>query len=197
MPRKKLQNNLFYCNHLGAGENDLKDIKDFTAHNPYGEGLVTYLQHFAIQEELVGQMRTYLVHDRFSSELAGYFSLKAGLISLDERHTTEDSTEFDTMPGIELANFAVNQNYLVRHKELSGIGCIIFQSFILPLVQEAASIVGVRIIYIFALPVPELILHYNREYGFVRLDSDSEDNLHQRVKPAYDKDCIFMFQPIY
>ena len=40
------------------------------------------------------------------------------------------------------------------------------------------------------------ILHRYREYGFLRLDSVSEDELHKRLKPNYDENCIFMFQQL-
>ncbi|MBP5736776.1 MAG: hypothetical protein J6W55_04950, partial [Acidaminococcaceae bacterium] len=45
-----------------------------------------------------GMMRTYLIRDVHSSELAGYFSIKAGLISINET-TTENGVTFDTIPG--------------------------------------------------------------------------------------------------
>ena len=139
-------------------------------------------------------MRTYIVRDNFSSELVGYFSVKAGLISVNEVHT-EDEETFDTIPGVEIANFAVNDTYLQRHSELKGTGLIIFNDFIVPVIQEASKNVGVKIIYIFALPFERLINRY-REYGFLRLDSVSEDELHKRLKPNYDENCIFMFQQL-
>ena len=189
-----LQNDLFYCNHLGVSENDERDILSFTVKDPNGEGLVRYLQYLAFPEEEAGTMRTYIVRDNFSSELVGYFSVKAGLISVNEVHT-EDEETFDTIPGVEIANFAVNDTYLQRHSELKGTGLIIFNDFIVPVIQEASKNVGVKIIYIFALPFERLINRY-REYGFLRLDSVSEDELHKLLKPNYDENCIFMFQQL-
>ena len=139
-------------------------------------------------------MRTYVVRDNFSSEMVGYFSLKAGLVSVNEVHT-EDEVTFDTIPGVEVANFAVNNTYLRNHPELSGTGLIIFNDFIVPIIQEAAKSVGVKIIYLFALPFERLIETYVN-YGFLRLDSAAEDELHKRLKPQYDEDCIFMFQQL-
>jgi len=187
-----LQNDLFYCNHLGVSENDEQDILTFTAKDPHGQGLVDYLRLMAFPEEDAGTMRTYIIRDVFSSEMVGYFSLKAGLISVNEVHTEESST-FDTIPGVEVANFAVNNTYLMNHPELHGVGLIIFNDFIIPIVQEVATSVGVKIIYIFALPFERLINRYH-EYGFRRLSSASENELHKRLKPHYDEDCIFMFQ---
>ena len=80
-----LQSELFNCNHLGASEKDEQDIMNFTVRDENGEGLLDYIRHFAFPEEEAGIMRTYIVRDNRSSEMVGYFSLKAGLISLNER----------------------------------------------------------------------------------------------------------------
>ena len=189
-----LQNDLFYCNHLGVSENDERDILSFSVKDPNGKGLVRYLRYMAFPEEEAGTMRTYVVRDNFSSELVGYFSVKAGLISVNEVHTEEEET-FDTIPGVEVANFAVNDTYLQNHPELKGTGLIIFNDFIVPVIQEASKSVGVKIVYIFALPFERLINRY-KEYGFLRLDSASEEELHKRLKPNYDENCIFMFQQL-
>lgn len=189
-----LQNDLFYCNHLGVSEKDEQDILNFTVKDPNGQGLVNYLRFMSFPEEDSGTMRTYVVRDNYSSELVGYFSLKAGLISVNEVHT-EDEVTFDTIPGVEVANFAVNQQYLKIHPDLRGTGLIIFNDFIVPTIQEAAKSIGIKIIYIFSLPFERLIERY-KEYGFMRLDTVSEDELHKRLKPNYDEDCIFMFQQL-
>ncbi len=78
---------------------------------------------------------------------------------------------------------------------MRGTGLIIFSDFIVPVIKKASKSVGVKIIYIFALPFERLIHRY-REYGFLRLDSVSEDELHKRLKPNYDENCIFMFQQL-
>lgn len=189
-----LQNDLFYCNHLGVSEHDEQDILNFTVKDQHhGQGLVNYLL-MAFPEEDSGTMRTYVARDNFSSELVGYFSLKAGLISINEVHT-ECETTFDTIPGVEVANFAINNAYLQKHKEMHGTGLIIFNDFIVPTIEEAAKSIGVKIIYIFALPFERLFKRYG-EYGFLRLYSASENELHKRLKPNYDENCIFMFQQL-
>ncbi len=187
-----LQNDLFYCNHIGVSEFDEQDILNFTVKESGGNGLVDYIRFMAFHEEDAGTMRTYIIRDLYSSELVGYFSLKAGLISVNEVHS-ENNVTFDTIPGIEIANFALNNSYLSIHNKMKGTGLIIFNDFIVPIVQEVAKNVGVKIIYIFALPFEKLIRRYE-EYGFRRLDDASEDELHKRLKPNYDKNCIFMYQ---
>ena len=109
-------------------------------------------------------MRTYIVRDNRSSEMVGYFSLKAGLISYNERDipvydevTGEEVIDevtgekkmrrvFDTLPGAELADFAVNQRYIDNHPDIKGVGLVIYNSFILPVVREASETIGIKIL---------------------------------------------------
>ncbi len=211
MLKGKFQSELFYCNHLGVSEKDEQDIMNFEIRDEKGAGLLYYIQHFAFSDEEEGTMRTYVVRDNRSSELVGYFSLKAGLISYNEHNefVVDDTTgekmvddatgelvmrrAFDTLPGVELADFAVNQAYIKRHPDLKGVGLVIYNRFILPVIREAAETIGIKILYIFALPYDELILRYEK-YGFTRLDPELEADLHTRLKPNYDGSCIFMYR---
>lgn len=197
-----LQTELFYCNHLGASENDEADIMNFTIDRDEGMGLLNYIQHRAFPEEEVGIMRTYIVRDIETSELVGYFSLKAGLVSHNEREIEKDNkdtgekmtvTTFDTLPGVELANFAVNSTYIHNHEELKGVGKVIFNQFVLPIVRQTAENIGMKVLYIFALPYDDLIKSYHERYGFSFLKNQQEDELHRRLKPFYDQYCKFMF----
>lgn len=192
MSRGVLQSDVFYCEHIGRCQSDITDIERFSVLDQAGEGLVDYIRHYALRDEKSGIMRTYLVRSLASSELVGYFSLKSGLISINEVETVE-GTLFDTVPGVELANFAINGVYINAHPSLKGIGTVVFERFILPIIKQAASVVGVKIVYIFALPYDRLINRY-KEYGFLRLDQQAEEDLHSRVKPVYDDGCIFMYQ---
>lgn len=136
-------------------------------------------------------MRTYLVRDKDTDELAGYFSLKAGLATHNEEQEGQ-RIEFDTIPGVELANFAVNGAYLERHAVAKGCGEAIYRELIREVVRQASEIVGVAIIYLFALPDARVIENYER-YGFRRLAQSREDKIHSRLKPRYDQKCIFMY----
>ena len=187
-----LRNETFHCDHLGKLKNDLQDIQSFSVKDIRGAGLADYLKDIAVDDENNGIMRTYLVRDNNSSELVGYFSLKAGLISFNEGGTGAVA-DFDTLPGVELANFAVNGVYANKHPKLKGLGFRIFNDFIVPIVEKVSESIGVKIIYIFALPFDGLIRQYGR-YGFIRLPAEREDELHRRLKPRYDSECIFMYQ---
>lgn len=187
-----LSNDIFYCDHLGASEQDKNDIQAFSVKDVRGEGLVNYIKNFAFDDEARKRMRTYLVRAKDTSELVGYFSLKAGLISFNEGDPNEIAN-FDTLPGIELANFAVNNEYLRKNPNAKGLGLLIFNDFILPIVEDVSSRVGAEVLYIFALPFEGLIRQYNK-YDFRRLDPEHEAELHRRLKPRYDSECIFMYQ---
>lgn len=189
-----LQDEFFYCNHLGASERDEIDIPMFSVHRSEGTGLERYIRYNAFPDEDAGVMRTYIVRDLVSDELVGYFSLKAGLFSINET-SADDMIEFDTMPGIEIANFAVNSTYIEHNPEVSGVGMIIFSHFIRPIIEEVSKAVGVKAIYLFALPFEKLISRY-REYGFSMLSDKDEEALHRRIKPSYDESCIFMYRII-
>lgn len=183
----------FYCEHLSMSSQIMADIASFTVqHVETGYGLINYLQKYALDDEQSGAMRTYLVRMKATDECVGYFSLKAGLVSLQES-LVDGKSIFDTLPGVELANFAVNGSFAEKYK-VRGIGKVIFAHFIIPLVRNVASQIGVCLVYLFALPQPGLIATYN-EYGFQRLDMESEAKLHRRLKPFYDQSCIFMFYP--
>ena len=164
-----LQSEMFYCNHLGVSDNDEQDIMNFTVRDEKGAGLLEYIQRFAFPDEDAGTMRTYIVRDNRSSEMVGYFSLKAGLISYNERSvavidelTGKEVVDpvtgvkkmrrvFDTLPGVELADFAVNQTYIRNHPDLKGVGLVIYQHFILPIIYRVAEEIGIKIHHIQAL----------------------------------------------
>lgn len=48
---------------------------------------------------------------------------------------------------------------------------------------------------IYALPEERLMNHY-KKMGFSRLPEAQEKFVQNHVKPKYDEDCIFMYQPL-
>lgn len=204
MNKGLIQIDQFYCDHLGVNVNDEKDVRNFSIRSQNGHGLLNYLLHKSFYDEDAHLMRTYLVRDISSDEIVGYFSLKAGLVSTEEQEieiyntdSNEPSTRitFDTIPGIELANFAVNSAYIAKHPGISGVGLFIFDSFILPITRQVSTEIGAFVLYIFSLPFENLIDRY-KKYGFMRLEKEYEDKLHKRLKPEYDQSCIFMYRPL-
>ena len=139
-------------------------------------------------------MRTYIIRDCDTNEFVGYFSLKAGMISINEQKIGEKEY-FDTLPGVELANFAINDTYIKKHPSMKGCGRIFFDLLIVPIIEEVSKKIVVRIIYIFSLPIDSLIDRYI-DYGYMRLASKEENELHRRLKPNYDENCVFMYQEL-
>ena len=81
----QLKYECFYCTSLVMSQKDQADIAGFSVfHEDTGKGLVNYLQMFAAADETAGTMRTYIVRMIETNECAGYFSLKAGLVSVQE-----------------------------------------------------------------------------------------------------------------
>ena len=77
-----------------------EEIINFSTKHNEGIGLVKYLRFNAEMEEKNNLMRTYIVRDNYTDEFVGYFSLKAGMISINEQIIMEKEY-FDTRPGIE------------------------------------------------------------------------------------------------
>lgn len=191
MEKLNSRNASFYCEPILASEENVSLIKSFETRKE-GQGLCLYLKKQAINDELDKLMRTYLVKDKETKELVGYFSLKAGMVTYNESIL---GNAFDSMPGIEIANFAVNEFYKKNHAEeiQESIGVTIFVNFILPIIEEVSSQIGIKIIYVFALPSENLIKFYQK-LNFQRLPRWVERKIHKRIKPNYDKECIFMCQ---
>ena len=187
------QNKHFVSSHLGSSLKDQEDVDAFEIIPETGRGLELYLKRQAMKDERLGVMRTYLVRLKRTGELVGYFSLKAGLVSLNEKIASGKVT-FDTLPGVELANFAVNSAFAQKHNA-KGLGFLLFSRLIATFVKEQAKTLGIYMLYLFALPYERLMKAYEN-YGFYRLPPHAEDQLHQRLKPTYDKSCIFMYQPL-
>ena len=190
----------YYCDHIK--ETDLEDIKDFTVRDPDIAGnLATFIKEWAWDDENEGLMRTYIVRDQVTDEIVGYFAIKAAMMSVNERKKVDRRTGkkriyFDTMPGIEIANFAVNETYIEHNEEVRGIGVLIFYEFIYKIVTGIAEMLGVKYLFIYALPYDTLIQRYMKYYHFRRLPVALEQKLHKRIKPEYDDDCVFMYQKL-
>lgn len=171
---------------------DPSKISEFQITNPKGLGLERYFKEWALREEDNNEARTYVLVDlKANGMIAGFFTLKTGLITVSRGIFSS----FDTYPGIELANFAVNDNYKKAYGVIPKMGSYMFDSFILPIVKDISSRVGAKYLYIYALPENRLMEHY-QTMGFSKLPKKQAKFVYRHVKPAYDKYCVFMWQPI-
>ena len=181
-------NDSFYCEHLLESEENEFLIQNFTVKNPSGENLASYLKEFAVQSETRNDNKTYLIKDKSTHEIAGYFALRNGLFTLQYF-----KGRLATIPAIELSNFAVNETYRQGHPNIVRIGQAILFDFVIPIAKYIQTLTAVQALYIYALPKDRLIEHYG-SLGFTRLAEKEEKFVHQHVKPAYDDGCIFMYQ---
>lgn len=165
------------------------DISSFSCKK--GPGLEQYLKSFALDDERCYTSRTYLIISKISNEVVAYFSLRTGLITISRGWFHG----FDAYPGIELANFAVNDNYKEREDAIKHFGVYVFTVFILPLVQDISKYVGSTFLFIYALPEDKLLNHYST-MGFSRMSARMSKFIYRHVKPNYDRGCIFMYQNI-
>lgn len=78
--------------HLFDSSENEKLIFEFEALNGT-QGLENYLKIQASADEKSLTARTYLIKDKTTEELAGYFSLRSGLITIQAYHE-----EFETIP---------------------------------------------------------------------------------------------------
>lgn len=195
MDNKLIDNEIFYCEPLLEKEENLHLIQKFHVAEETGLGLEMYLKRYAVSDELSHEARTYLVKDNVTDEIVGYFSLKTGMVA-SRKKKSFFHMEIDALPAVELANFAVNNEYKAAHKEQTGIGSIIFLDFVLPIIKIASERIGICIVYIFALPYAKLIKYYET-LNFRRLGRVEEAFVHRNFKPRYDEGCIFMSRPLY
>lgn len=182
-----IENEDFSIEHLLALPENEKLIADFKALNG-AQGLENYLKYQASDDEKSMSSRTYLVKDKATKELAGYFSLRSGLITVQTYHES-----FDTIPAVELSNLAINGEYRENHKDKKRLSFVFLQSFIIPLAKIMSRYIGIRTLYIYALPDEKLIEHYTT-LGFTRLSKKQEKFVQNHIKPKYDENCVFMFQ---
>lgn len=180
-------NGLFTIHHLC--QEDIQLLSDFKVKKKEGYGLQYYLQNIAYRDELDGIARTYLIKD--GDCIVAYFTLRTGLLTVSRGLFKG----FDTYTGIELANFAVNDDYREGHDDIPKLGSYIFAKFILPLIKEISLYVGAKILYIYALPHNKLMSHYEK-MGFKTVSGKPEKFIYSHVKPAYDKGCRLMCQLI-
>ena len=189
VPPLSLATKDFVVEHLEASPENLQLIRDFACSNN-AMGLELYLKHQALDDERMGQSRTYLVKDALTRDLACYFSLRTCLIPYVVREKRIN------LSAIELANFAVNDNYRRSQRAIAKIGEYVFVEIIRPLAKHISTCVGAGWLCVFALPRERLLDYYEKKLGFIRLPADKETFVHGNVKPEYDKDCIFMYQRI-
>lgn len=185
MQLSELNDDFFEISHLS----ETHIVSDFKCTK--GKGLERYFKYCALNDENCNVARTYVIQSKETKKIVAYFTLRTGLITVSRGIRKG----FDAHTGIELANFAVNENNEEVYDVIPKLGSYIFAQFILPLVQEISHYVGAQFLYIYALPKDKLLEHY-KTMGFQRTSIKTERFVYRHVKPVYDRYCIFMYQAI-
>ncbi len=203
-----------FCEPLRSSKRNKSLIQSFTIDREQGSlernhkehpdiiiGLEDYLKRAAWEEDENGYTKVYVIKTYLSGEVVAYFALKAGMISYYERIPDEVikngiNAVTEVLPGIEISHFAVNDEYRRRHgkggKPLNHLGEYLYPTFIYPIIERTAALVGVSHLYLYAAGDEELVNYYRNTYGF-------EVNKSRRivaVKPFYDDGCTFMYRSI-
>ncbi|MBR4463548.1 MAG: hypothetical protein IKS40_02915 [Treponema sp.] len=97
--------NSYTVEHLLDSKENTELVEQFEV-GKNAKGLENYLKYVSSDDEENNFSRTYLVKDKITKEIASYFSIRTGLITMQVQ-----DEKFDSIPAIELSNFAVNQNY--------------------------------------------------------------------------------------
>lgn len=204
-----------FCEPLRAHQVNKELIKDFIIRreeeyrNSDGKvvGLEAFLKYCAWEYDERGLIKAYVVKTYFTNEIVAYFALKAGMISVDsnqrdykrEEEAKKEGIKLvpDTIPGIEISHFAVNDSYRERHSKrghlIKGLGKYIYPEFIYPIISNIKSKLGISILYLYAAGDKVLRKYYRDVFGFCELDYDS------RLIPVtsyYDDYCEFMYRSI-
>lgn len=170
-------------------------------------GLEAFLKYCAWEQDEKGLIKVYLVKTYFTNEIVAYFALRAGLISVDcddrdyqrEKVAKRAGTKLvpDTIPGIEISHFAVNDCYREKYSKagllIKGLGKYIYPEFIYPIISDIKSKLGVNILYLYAAGDKTLINYYREVFGFLELNYDSKL---VPVTSYYDDYCEFMYRSI-
>ena len=93
---ENFETDAYFVEHILDVPDYKKLISNFKAGND-ATGLETYLKYAAVGDENVNLARTYLVIDKSTKELACYFSLRTGLITVQV-----SGNEFDSLPAADL-----------------------------------------------------------------------------------------------
>ena len=158
-------------------------LKDFDCGE---EGLNNYF-HDAYGSTMEGRENTFMV--TFRGKIVALYTIKGAIIM----ENWDTHAEFDTSSACELVNFALRKEYR-GHK----LGEKIFQKVIwkrLRRIERAGM--PIRYITLYALPKPELLKYYEEELGFKRLPLMYEAFLEEKIKPRYDRGCIFMYKSFH
>lgn len=142
-------------------------------------------------------LRTYLVYGKIGQDknmLACIFSLRCS--SMHFQDNTKKNGFNEIVPAVELVYLAIDKNFREKCPETKGLGVLVFDAFITPVVQEIASLAGATYLFLFAINNKKLTQYYIHNMDFDELPPDFEKSVVENLGTEYNKDCKFLYQYI-
>lgn len=208
----KIYKRRFFCEPLRANADNKNLLKEFVIRREEGYaelggivGLEAYLKECAWNDDEEGLIKAYVIKPYFSREIVAYFTLQAGMVSVDAENRNSkreliarmEGTKLvpATIPGIEISHFAVNDLYREKHSVNGivprGLGRYLYPEFIYPTIRRIRRDLGVKMVYLYAAGDEHLKTYYQDVFGFSRLE---EETLFVPVTSYYDDYCEFMYK---
>ncbi len=158
-----------------------REVSDFYCGN---EGLDSFLKTEAFNYNKDGQGSTYIIKSIENNDIIGYYTLKANAIQIQEKNKA-----IKTLPAIEIARLAINNNY-----KNQKFGTIIFYSYILPKIIQVKSIIGVSVIMVFVVSneieeYKKPISYFYEKFGFKL----AEKEVQKYIIDDFSEGCKLMY----
>lgn len=192
-----LDNGFFTCDHLKTLEQFLlQGFEVLPVFDSNGEkitlsGLQNIIQNNLSDAENKDELRTYLIKDKETKEVACLFSLKTGSLIFDNK--TDNFHE--VIPAIELAYFAFNKCYREKHPKSKGFGASFFDVFVTDIVKEIYDLAGCSYLYVFAINHTKLIKTY-LDLDFEELPEAQENEVVKNISADTTEGCKFLYKNI-
>lgn len=141
--------------------------------------------------------KTYLVFYEDSlgkRELACVFCIRCS--SMHFRNGSKENFFNEIVPCIELVYLAIDANYNRKHPEIKRTGGMVFDAFIVEIVQELNRLCGCKYLFLFAINDKKLIKYYINRMDFQELPKVEETAVVEYLKTYSNKSCKFLFQDI-
>lgn len=140
-------------------DNDFIKVDSFEC-GVENDPLTNFLKDDAFKDNKMNLTKTYLIEDKASSKIIGYYSLRTNGVGYIDK---KQHNKIFAIPVIEMSEFAIDFAYQGK-----GIGTNVFNYFVISHAKEILSIVGCQAILVYAFH-PNAI-HFYKKLGFYELE---------------------------
>lgn len=145
------------------------------------------------ENDLLKTYFVYKVNDDYpKKELAYIFSLRCNSLSFQDENFNK------VIPAIELVYFAAEKSFKEKNSNTKHFGIAVFDQIIFEIVKSVASLVGCKVLFLFAINDAKLVSYYKTHLLFEEYDDpEIEKAIVSRLKTEDNKDCKFLYQVIF